>query len=64
MDAYRIEECIAQASIGLTRGKSSAKPVELFGTGASRKSNRLDAWLERFWVPLFSASARPTSAAL
>lgn len=138
MDAYRIEDCIAQASIGLTRGKlmrvedgrgievsvvygsvwitqhedtddvfvgagesfrigrngptlvsaakptlvalalpatrkraprlsmvaAGAEPVELFDTGASRKSNRFDAWLDKFWVPLFSASARPTSAAL
>ena len=64
MDAYRIEDCIAQASIGLNLGKLSAKPAELFDTGASRKSNRLDAWLDKFWVPLFSASARPTTAAL
>jgi hypothetical protein len=138
MDAYRIDDCIAQASIGMTRGKpmriqdglgievsivygsvwitqykdpndiclgagesfridrdgatmvdalksslvtltlpaaqhrplrvsmvgGSARPVELFDTGESRKSGRFDAWLDRVWVPLFSASARPTTAAL
>jgi hypothetical protein len=138
MDAYRIEDCIAQASIGMTRGQhvriddgrgieiavaygslwitqqndpndicigagepfrvgrdgptivsaskptlialtlpaaqeralrvsmvaAGADPVELFDTGASRKSSRFEAWLDRFWVPLFSASARPTTAAL
>jgi len=43
---------------------AGANPVELFDTGASRKSGRLDAWLERFWVRLFVPSARPTTAAL
>jgi hypothetical protein len=138
MDAYRIEDCIAQASIGLNRGKlmriddargievsvvygsvwltqhastddvcigtgesfrigrdgptlvsatkpslvaltlpgaqdralrvsmiaAGGKPVELFDTGANPKPSRLDAWLDKYWVPLFSASARPTTAAL
>ena len=138
MDAYRIEDCIAQASIGLNRGKlvriedgrgidvsvvygsvwitqhegtadicigagesfrigrdgrtivsatkasvvaltvpatqdralrvsmiaAGAEPVELFETSVREKSGRFDAWLDKFWVPLFSASARPTTAAL
>jgi hypothetical protein len=42
MDAYRIKDSIAQASVGMSRGN----------------------WLDRFWVPLFSASVRPTTAAL
>jgi hypothetical protein len=138
MDAYRIEDCIAQASIGLARGKlmriedgrgievsvvygsvwltqhadtddvcigagesfrigrddptivsatkpslvalslpdaqdralrvsmiaAGGEPVELFDTGATPKPSRFDAWLEKYWVPLFSSSARPTTAAL
>jgi hypothetical protein len=139
MDAYRIEDCIAQASIGMTRGQhvriddgrgieiavaygslwvtqqndpndicigtgesfrierdgltmliatqaslctvtppvgktreelrvsmitSGAKPVPLFDADANPKPSRLDAWLDKYWVPLFSASARPTTAAL
>jgi hypothetical protein len=43
---------------------AGAEPVELFDTGARRKRGRFDAWLERFWVPLFTATARPTTAAL
>ena len=138
MDAYRIEDCIAQASVGMTRGKpmrvedgrgievsvvcgsvwitqhqdpndiclgagesfridrngativvalkpslvtltlpatqdralrvsmaaAGVKPVELFDTGASRKSGRFDAFLERFWTPLFVPVSRPTTASL
>lgn len=41
-----------------------AAPVELFDTGAHAKSGRFDAWLDEYWVPLFTASARPTTAAL
>jgi len=138
MDAYRIEDCIAQASIGLDRGKlmriedgrgigisvvygsvwltqyadaddvcigagesfridrdgptivsavepslvaltfpgapgralrvsmiaPGAKPVPVFDAGATPKPSPLDAWLDKYWVPLFRASARPTTAAL
>lgn len=138
MDAYRIEACIAQASIGMTRGKplrvedgrgievsvvygsvwitqhhdtrdvclgtggsfridreratmidalkpslvtltlpaaqngtlrvsmagAGARPVELFDAGASRKSGRFDAWLDKFWARLFVPSPRPTTASL
>jgi len=78
MDAYRIEDSIAQARVGMSRGTLAqrsremrvsmlavgAEPVELFATGANRKTSRFDVWLDRFWVPLFSASARPTTAAL
>ena len=137
MDAYRNEDCIAQASIGMSRGKhlwvedgrgieisvaygsvwitqhadaddicigagesfridrdgvtivsafkpslctltppaskardlrvsivgAGAGPVELFATDARPTPGRFDAWLDKYWVPHFSASARPTTAA-
>ena len=72
MNAYRIEGCIAlnppaanaprTARLDGCRGR--AQPVELFETGARPKSGRFDAWLDKYWVPLFSSSARPTTAAL
>jgi hypothetical protein len=138
MDAYRIEDCIAQASVGMSRrdylriedgrgievsivygavtitqlndpddhcigtGESfridrngltlvsaakgslctltppaaqaralrvlmvaaGAAPMALFSTDARPKVGRFEAWLDKYWVPLFSSSARPTTAAL
>ena len=43
---------------------AGAEPVELFDAGANPRPSRFDAWLDKYWVPLFSASARPTTAAL
>lgn len=63
MDAYRIEDCMAQASTGMTRGK----PVRVddgCSIEVSVVPGRFDAWLERFWVRLFVPSARPTTASL
>lgn len=137
MDAYRIEDCIAQASVGMSRrnylriedgrgievsvvygsvfitqendpndhcvaaGESfridrkgltlvnatdttlctltpptttrelrvskvaaGAEPVALFGMDARPAVGRFEAFLDKYWVPLFSSSARPTSVAL
>jgi hypothetical protein len=60
MYAYRIDDGITQASIGMTRGNVMRAEDE----GRSRKPGRFDAWLERFWIRLFVPSARPTTAAL
>jgi hypothetical protein len=39
-------------------------PVRLLDDGRASRPQRLEAWLERFWVGLFVPTARPTSASL
>jgi hypothetical protein len=43
---------------------AGAEPMALFATDARPKVGRFEAFLDKYWVPLFSASARPTTAAL
>jgi hypothetical protein len=71
MDAYRIEGCIALTppaanarELRVSMVAAGAEPVELFKTGSGPTPSRFDAWLDKYWVPLFSSSARPTTAAL
>jgi hypothetical protein len=137
MDAYRIEDCIAQASVGMTRGNvvrvedgrgievsvtygavwltqqhdtddvclgagesfriardgktvvtaikpslvtltppaaqahtlhvsmaraGTAESITLFDVNERRSPGRLDAWLDKYWAPLFAPNSRPTTA--
>jgi len=63
MDAYRIEDCIAQASVGMS-GRNYLRIEDGRGIEVSAAVGRFEAFLDKYWVPLFSSSARPTTAAL